>query len=423
MAKQAPTPFETTRELALRRQAVSAARLQQLLEPAQTGRERGALAAGHAIGGALGGLFNRNSADPEMERAKRYEAILADATKAHESVADPLDRRIGTLMSVADAARKEGSFDLSAQLDEQIIALQQQKLELGKLKAEKEREDIALEIDEATKDEKIATAEENLRQSKLSDENTWFFPKALEYRSVNEKNQDEINAARAQGAFKASAGVQSPDKAGLGSQKTQDAFLESAMATGQFLGELGNLKQLILDNPRVLTVGGKGLALLNNLRGQAVNALRSRGVSEGEIVSEANRAEDQMLRAGISDAQVRSALLGLAYARAKSLDPQGRLSNQDVEIAIQMFGASNQGDFRTTLAVLDQMADSSVRRAQIGAQYLQKKPDDPLLHALGLQYANYQGIKARPAPGAKPKASDMTPVYGPDGKIIGYVPK
>ena len=89
---------------------------------------------------------------------------------------------------------------------------------------------------------------------------------------------------------------------------------------------------------------------------------------DGQIIRNVDQFVDQKLKEmGISSQVAKSRVLDLAYIWARSRDPGGRLSDQDVEMAVKAItGGGGLRPFITRVA--DQMRNSSqVVRAKINA--------------------------------------------------------
>jgi hypothetical protein len=127
---------------------------------------------------------------------------------------------------------------------------------------------------------------------------------------------------------------------------------------------------------------------------------------------EGNDVND-LVKRNINDQKLQSVTIDLAFAFARTRDPGGRLSNQDVENAIKIVTGS--GSPQARLELLDKVAedmDRGLRTKVAVARERNYAPADSSWQAYEEARAAYQGIGASAAaaqPGAAPAASGPPP--------------
>jgi hypothetical protein len=136
-------------------------------------------------------------------------------------------------------------------------------------------------------------------------------------------------------------------------------FVRSSQANQKFAQSTRDLFTEITQSPEALTVAGKAAGFGANIKAHAqglIHSFAGPGATEFNIAAEQDpenqaRWQEKMVRAGISSGVSQALVMDIAYALASSMENGGRLSDQDIDRAIQVMGG-NTPDPRKLTAVL-----------------------------------------------------------------------
>lgn len=107
-------------------------------------------------------------------------------------------------------------------------------------------------------------------------------------------------------------------------------------------------------NPDVLTGGSKGAAALDKIATEIGAAGR---IASGGVTKEGTQIDSWLKQNSIQNTRMQGLVVGLAYSLAKTNDPGGRLSDNDLRMAVQMVG----GDNPNPAAILANLNDNMVK--------------------------------------------------------------
>lgn len=110
-------------------------------------------------------------------------------------------------------------------------------------------------------------------------------------------------------------------------------------------------------NPDVLTGGSKGAAALDKVATELGAAGR---IASGGVTKEGTNIDTWLKENSIQNTRMQGLVVGLAYSLAKTNDPGGRLSDNDLKMAVQMVG----GDNPNPAAILANLNDNLTARSQ-----------------------------------------------------------
>lgn len=143
---------------------------------------------------------------------------------------------------------------------------------------------------------------------------------------------------------------------GLGGSTLTNKIVERRVARDQAVAAIDRLDQKLAAPNADQAVGwiGRGANMFNDLRAQVEAATRLKGglTAEQEVTTnpQVNAALDNVFRnpgfvetaqrLGVQNAVLRANIVDLAYTIAKSKDPGGRMSDQDINRAAEIVGAS-----------------------------------------------------------------------------------
>ena len=150
-----------------------------------------------------------------------------------------------------------------------------------------------------------------------------------------------------------------------GVNKSEAAKLRTGVRTiADSVVPMTTLVRQIAKDPEALVKGGGQLPATFNkfAQGALAAAERALGIEGARKTVEGNDAFERMRSAGVSSDIAQSRVLQVAYGIARALDPGGRLSDQDVQIAIQMVqgGAGTSETLETLLRDRLALARTSV---------------------------------------------------------------
>jgi hypothetical protein len=109
-------------------------------------------------------------------------------------------------------------------------------------------------------------------------------------------------------------------------------------------------------NPDVLTGGSKGAAALDKLATELGAAGR---IASGGATKEGTSIDTWLKQNSIQNTRMQGLIVGLAYSLAKTNDPGGRLSDNDLRMAVQMVGGDNPNPAAILANLNDNMVKSS----------------------------------------------------------------
>lgn len=232
----------------------------------------------------------------------------------------------------------------------------------------------------------------------------------------------------------------SATETGAGGDGTKRLVADRRIGTQTALAGLDNLDRLLSEPNANAAVGwlGQGASMFNNARAQVEAAVQQfapgglaaeirdpsvvqsiDGVVNTLVGNPAFNARAQAL--GIQANVLRSQIQDLAYTLAKAYDPEGRMSNQDVERAGDIIGRSIM-DPVAGRAVLKATRDGIVQRHMIAEQEYNRMFGTPVSGVPGQpagQPAPAQAAQPAPAPApTAPPVENVPTATGPGGQKL-----
>ncbi len=298
--------------------------------------------------------------NPELEKAREIEDNMKTAqnyVKQHINAPEgSLDHESARLRSMYDAVKDLDPMAAS-QIQRQLVAVKEAQFQKSRLKQADTRADRGLAIRE----------ESAARAAKFDD---WNFTVDSKGNVVSYDPEDPTSLEEFQGAVDQGATPLTQAQAAqmLGRAKTQQAMSDRFNKSShekrvltynshdQFLKKGARLIDVLAKMPSAGTNIAeiqKGIAGLVTEGRSFVSALAgpdnerfSLGATEKSIEEKIARLEDEQLPVGVGRAQFRSLVLNMGYVLARGLDSGGRLSDQDVNMAISMLvGGTIEGGF------------------------------------------------------------------------------
>lgn len=329
--------------------------------------------------------------DPELKKARATQTALTDSVGGLEQEAGETAADFGIRQAKAAREALAGvNPEAALQANNQIIALQQEKLEQEKLKVGNERD--RLDLNEA---QKLA-----IRAGKRAVFATGADGKTIPVKYFGEEATDQeiaeqVAAMRAEnpdmqfdlgtgldaykldgrltaGSLRARKNKSAEDKefAGLTAAKVLNTDLKDLLVT------LRRSPLALERNSEVLATAG---ADLQNFTDRVREEFFGQFETEGQAAvarQDAERVESRVdeIWANVSgegriSSEARAQVLGLAYQLAKTLDPGGRLSDQDVEMAARMLIGNGDPE------VIVSLMKKRIARTHIGLEALLDEAD------------------------------------------------
>lgn len=367
------------------------------------------------------------STDDDRKAAGAQQIMQAAQSKYSDYIKDGKmtsdDAQAAVLEDAIRGFSANGNWEQAIALTQPLNALKQQQLERSKLKAEtgalEAKPDLMAAQAEAAQaksgnDAVRATAALQTAQAAMQNANTQAELTAAR-QALMQAQTDLANArAGAVGQGVTKTGVKLDSAFGQKQIQTISNTISSASGT---LGLMQDVRKLAMGDPGALTGAGPiatslaGMAATTQalLQGQGYNPLKTKEGADASI----------LISRSIKDQQLQAKTLNLAFMLAKTLDPSGRLSNQDVLQAIQM--VSGTGSPQSRLAVLDSAANTLVRqiKRQRDEWTSQGWPVDPVTSDnFDKAVEGYSSItKPKKAPAAAP-----TPAAAPSGAAAAGPP-
>jgi hypothetical protein len=148
----------------------------------------------------------------------------------------------------------------------------------------------------------------------------------------------------------------------VASKKEFTQLRNQQQGTEDSLTLLNELEKLAIEDPTIIGIVGKGQKLINRAAEQMVAAskvftgrkaiVKGKPAKESELLNPSNYGMTGFGEAAGKSAAFKSTVIRLAYTMARAQDPGGRLSDRDVQTAIDQIGG-NQGSLtqlKSTLA-------------------------------------------------------------------------
>lgn len=296
-------------------------------------------------------LINSGFGSAEDQKAAAAQKIMQDATKKYSGYLAGGATADEAQAAVLEDAIKQftdlGDYQSALAMTQPLNELKSQALERRKLKAD------AAQL-EAKPDLMDAQAQAKIAEIAQKDQALTLKQQALDNALAHGKTMEEMQAARIEllrdrlaldrekAEQKAASGG---DSVFMQKQKfqTDDRVLAAAEATDL----MSDINKLIRANPGAATTVGSWATRLSGLASSGRAAISQNGYDLG---TEDEKVTKALLKYNISDVAIQSKALDLAYAFARVRDPGGRLSNQDVNMALEI--VMGKGDPRAQLAVL-----------------------------------------------------------------------
>ncbi len=160
----------------------------------------------------------------------------------------------------------------------------------------------------------------------------------------------------------------------LGLSNTEATKMRDAeVATRSFMATANDALQLLNENPDINTFVASAAGTINNLQQEARALARNTGMEFDESLLDPSKHNATFDELGIRQAQMKSLITSLAYTQALANNPDGRVSNADLERAIQEVGGS-AADPRAFAQTLMDVAQRTDRRFKIDYETRLKKP-------------------------------------------------
>lgn len=151
----------------------------------------------------------------------------------------------------------------------------------------------------------------------------------------------------------------------LGLPKSEQTGLRDAeIATSQFVATANDAIQMLEDSPDINTFTAKAAGVVNNLQQEAKALAGATGIDFDVKLLDPSNHEDTFDALGIQNARMQSMITNLAYSRALANNPDGRISNADLNAAINEIGG-NAADPRAFAEVLQDVIERTERGFKI----------------------------------------------------------
>jgi len=149
-------------------------------------------------------------------------------------------------------------------------------------------------------------------------------------------------------------------------QQLQSNWLD----TNKQLNTINDLANIIFENKDAFTIAGGLASLVNNAKYQVQSAGRLSALSNYQKNNPEgfkkldnlldNKYGDKLDKISGDRAVAKSIFLKLAYGTAKEIDPSGRLSDNDVKIAMEIIGQLG-ANYKSNLKVLENLHNTTIR--------------------------------------------------------------
>lgn len=409
MAAQQFNPFAsliTPEVLEAQREAEFAAKYQQA-DP----WVRGAAEAGFKIG-----QVNRQRGigltEDDVKAARNQQIMSQSQAKYAEAMATgTMDADEAQAVALEDAIKgfsQNGNWEQALALTQPLAQLKSQALERRKLKAEAiniESKPDAKEVDQA-----IAAAKAQ-QQYDAKIQQLELAAMRAQTAADRAEAQNALNAVQAQFLlFKMQQEQDNPKTPKENAQQYKERVkmntaVRSAAETADLMADL---RESIASNPGAATLSGDLLTKVMKY-GEATKAMVAGGGYDPKLTKDGTKV-GEWLRQNVDNESQHAQVIALAYSFARTQDPGGRLSNQDLEQAARV--VSGEGSPASRIALLD---NAFTRVARSAKGQIETGSDNTLAlgpktkAAVEASFARYKALVESTKPQAAPSAAPGTP--------------
>lgn len=212
------------------------------------------------------------------------------------------------------------------------------------------------------------------KEAQTGETKTWYDPETDSFREIRTTNQAAIDEAIRKGMFQMNPQLVTEDTGGLTKSqagKLQTGMIEDEIALRQNVANIEPIIDMISSDDFIGGTTGQALQLVNSAVQQFRQATGTDSVLQNGKLDEdkLDISEENMTRfrrAAATGDRIDSAILELAFLRAKSLNPDGKISDADVRAAQKILGEGADKAARITL--LRDLQDRMVRNYNISGR-------------------------------------------------------
>jgi hypothetical protein len=316
----------------------------------QLAGDAGITARGVFAGLGLGDANDREAATNDAIM-KKAQSNYADLVKNGTMTADEAQAKV--LEGAISDFAANGNYEQALALTQPLNTLRQQSLERNKLRAEASALDAKPALMDAQAQAKIAEIAQ--KDQALSIKQQQIEALIANNASIQDINRQKLELAAQRleldrlKAEQAAAKQGAMDPSSVFYQKKKFETDDHVLAAAQATDLMTTMQKVARANPAAMTDVG---AWSSWTAGLAASARAAMGDNNIDLDAQDQAALSTITKNNITDAKLQSAAIDLAYAFARVRDPGGRLSNQDVSMAVQI--VQGKGDPRAMMATLQQ---------------------------------------------------------------------
>lgn len=309
----------------------------------------------------LRALFGDTEASKAEARTNAAKAAFSELDQRADE--DDIDFRRRQTQAFFDKI-KDVDPALAAQASEQLTVLQNERLERDALlSAERRRESNELRL----------AAQEEDRQTRARRANLFDNLGYAVDRRTGEIKTFDLSNAEGQAEFRRAS--QDPNQqmltreelVSLDADKARSAEtqvfnrstfakkLETYSATQDSVNRMDRIVSVLTELPDTLTTAAQLEKAVTNINQELGAASRAVGIELGGYQKDLERVRDRIAPAARARGVTEAMVLNLAYSLARALDPGGRLSDKDLELALDMIGGQNADPSQLARIALEQI--------------------------------------------------------------------
>lgn len=303
--------------------------------------------------------------EPEDIKAQRNATVLSGAQKRYAQLvkdgkmsAD--EAQAAVLQEAIAGFAANGSFEQALALTGPLTDLTKSIQERQKLKAQTVREEQNIINDAVKTDADVMRAEATMKTAIARGDEAAARVAVAEYDKQLKAAQTRLADARAAAALRGD-GDGSGEKLSPRKEKVQISTNELLLGNATAARIMKQVLDVGLENPAGMTAAGPISTQLAVLSSGAKALIRGQQL-DPEIMADGKTPVEQYIRNNVTDQKLQALVTDLAFAFARSRDPGGRLSNQDVEKAMEI--VSGAGTPATRIAVLEQAYNNLVQHGK-----------------------------------------------------------
>jgi len=341
------------------------------------------------------------------KKAKRNESIMSGAQTRYAQLVrdgkmDASEAQAAVLEEAIAGFSANGEWEQALALTQPLNTLITQSNERRKLKADAAWAEQRPDVETAKAEATLARAEAALQNAQTNEDKSRYMSELTLARAELARAQADWNNRRKDGG---EGGGKDPANSVTG-LKERIKSNEHALGASSALRLMSDIREVGLSDPGALTQAGPISTAITTVGASARALIAGAGYENPYLTKEAQEDVRGLVARNITDQKLQAKVVDLAFAFARVRDPGGRLSNQDVEMAMKI--VTGTGSPAARLAVLDDAylgLTADFENYQKSRQSLGVGATDEALLAVKENRDRYEALRAQGQKGQKGRAT------------------